>query len=274
MLLISTVISKDLVHQYNDLIASGLSKTAAAKSLGHSTQGFAYAADQLGIEITPLKESAKSIFIRRIDEFVCDGWTQAQIAKELDVPRPWISKLCRERGVLSKHDKAQSYVDRHDRVLDFLMQHGGEVTDAIRHFGLPKSCSRLVHERARERNIDVNHYRYSFREYGHWRIEPGPYEKSGKTDHKLLATCRLCGTQHWVSRLNLESGNSTMCASCWKKQPRYVLPVICVETGELFKTMGRAARRACVNYETFKYHLKRHGQYVAGGHTFRFADSL
>ena len=266
------MITKDLILKYNDLIASGLSKRVAARELGFTPQGFVYAADKLGIEITPLPETAKSVFIRRLEEFVQDGWTQPQIAKELDVPRSWVSKLCRERGVITKEDKAQSYIDRHDQVLEHLMQYGGEVIDAVCFFGFPESCSQLVLQRARERNIDVSHYRYAFREYGHWRIEVGPYEKSGKADHKLRATCSLCGTQHWVSRLNLVSGNSTMCINCWKKQPRYVLPVICVETGELFKTMGRAARRACVNYETFKYHLKRNGQYVAGGHTYRFAD--
>ena len=272
MLAILSVITQDLVHQYNDLIASGLSKRAAARELGYTPQGFVYAADKLGIEITPLPETAKAVFIRRLDEFVQDGWTQAKIAEELNAPRPWVSILCREHGVLTKEDKAQSYIDCHDKVLEHLMQHGGEVIDAVRFFGFPESCSDLVLKRARERDIDVNHYRYAHRKYGHWLIKPGPYQKYGRIDHKLLATCTLCGTEHWVSRINLESHSSSMCTDCWKQQSRYVLPVICVETGETFKTMGRAARRACVNYQTFKYHLKRHGQYVTGGHTYRFAD--
>ena len=270
-----TVITQEIVAEYQKLLDSGITKFQASRQLGFSPKGLATAAKRYGNEI-PLSKRGKrrgdikKEFLRRVPEFQKRQLSQHQIAAELGARQPYICHLFRKFGISPTVTPKDKSLEKCKQVVDYIMENGGYIPAAIEKLGLSVYRGD-VRKYCKDNGIDIQKYRYMNMEFGYWRVVEPEWRPFSTSDFHVLVLCTKCNvTKSFVSISNLRSGKTTCCSSCRYEQPNYNRRVVCNETGEKFTSIMRMTKDVGVfnRYQQIRIQLLNNGSFEHDGLTY------
>ena len=271
-----TKIHKETITAFLALLDQGMSKTAAAKELGHKKESIRKAAERLGIRL-PERSLLKTRVLDRLDEIKTSDKPQHYWASEFGVSQPCIHKLFKELGLTatSKSGPRVDYAKKHDeyrQILAYISAHGGYVPDAIRSLEL-NTCAQDVRDFARSVGFDLSHFQFAFQEYGQWLTLPGPWVRKPPCNYEVPAVCRQCGEQYMLSLQNARVGKTTRCIKCCGTD-RVDAQVVDVATGETFRSVmaWTSAIDKRNEYQALRIRLKNAGELCVDGKLYRLLE--
>ena len=145
--------------------------------------------------------------------------SQYKLAQEFQVTQPYICNSLKQIEIQSQFQAKTT--ERNDEkcqdVVDFIVENGGDVVNALRQLGMPKAFRLNVYAFVKKNEIDLRRYKFAWRKYGHWLTLPGDVQRWSTADYKVPARCELCGIEKIVTLINLRTGASKMCSDCSKQ---------------------------------------------------------
>jgi hypothetical protein len=201
-----------------------------------------------------------------------ETYSQYKMAKDLNVTQPHIARALKTLGI--KRSVVYDNSERDalcEQVVDYILENGGYVVPTIRKLGL-KLYKNAVYDYCKERQIDLEPYRFAYRRYGYWLTLPGIPERRYAADYRVKAECTRCGSIHQVSIINLRTGASTQCRACSNEDKRdrsCCKAVVCLETKEKIRSVRELSKRLDISYSSLSTVLKRDGCFTRDGLTYQ-----
>lgn len=227
------MIDTQTINKIQSIVDSGIGIEDASKAQGISIAGLRSACKRLGIPY-PKKKQLVNRLIPYTNDYQCGLITQAELALKLGVTQ---AAICKALKQLPTTDKVKARQKKYKAVLDYIREHGGYVTKALKALGL-KTNAQLIRDYAKEVGFNLSHYQFAHRRYGMWLTLPGPFVRQPPSSYLVPAVCLSCGTKYDnVSLNNLCSGKSTMCSCCHKNVDRVHYQVISIKDGAVFKSI-------------------------------------
>ena len=269
-------IHREDVLNFIALVDQGMSKTAAAKELGHQKESLRRAAQRLGIPF-PERSLLKNRVLERLDEIKSTYRPQHYWASEFGVSQPRIHSLFKELGLTatSKTGPRVDYSKRHDefrQILAYVSAHGGYVPHAIAALGL-NTPAQEVRDFARSVGFDLSQFQFAYQEYGQWLTIPGPWVRKPPCNYIVPAVCRECGEQYTLNLQNARVGKTTRCIKCCGTD-RIDAEVVDVATGEVFPSVmaWSTAIDKRNEYQALRIRLKNAGELSVDGKLYRLQE--
>lgn len=218
------------------------------------------------------------------DEIFAGTINQHDIARQLGVTQCAVSRAYQKlnypsfpRGAPKPTEAVnQQRLDDCQRVIDHIKANGGRIKTAVKALGLPDHFRRRVSEYGEQIGFDFDEYIFAHRQYGAWLTIPCKPIRVYNSDYKIKAICTDCGTTYEVTLINMKAGRSSRCQSCAYERRRATdvrRSFVCVETGEVFKSLRQLSLHIGIAYNTLKYRLtnKDHIEHV--GFTYKLVSS-
>ena len=273
-----TITADDILPFIPKLESRELTRLQLAKALGVCEPTLRRELKKLDIAV-PKKRNAKPLRDRLLELYTEEelhSLSQYQIAQDLNITQPNVAKALKQLGIKRKTVYDTSERDALcERVVNHIVENGGYVESTIRELGI-NIYKNAVYDFCKDRDIDLRPYRFAHRRFGHWLTLPCIPERCYTMDYKVQAECTKCGSIHTVQIVNLRTGASTQCRDCADAERRdksCYKAVICVETKERIKSVRSLAERLGVSYQPTLNRLKRDGQFIHEGLTYRLSQN-
>lgn len=273
-------ITEQQLDLYVKLLEDGYTQTQAAKEVqaGRSQLNSLVKKSRRPTRRKSIKELAEEAF----KDIAPQSKTQQWWADYLGASQSQISKLFKQLGLSVKSKKTKKSTKKTSgqvsfanakRVVDTVVTSGGSINAAIKSSGIETSESSVT-AFASKIGIDLNEYKFSWKQYHNWMTVPGKWFRRG-TKYSVPAMCVSCGETFMLNLCNARAGRTRSCRKCSKTRIRN-LEVINTSTGEIYPSMRSWARKIgrLSQYQQLRTKLRKNNEVAIDGIAYRYFIDL
>lgn len=143
-----------------------------------------------------------------IIEHYLDSTNTVTTARQFGISSCYVQKILRQNNIktIGKPGRNPVFEEEASRVIDYVMQHGGAVTAAIRKLNA-KVTHQTVLKTAKRKGIYLLDFKHMSKECAHWLVtQPGYRRTDIKGQFLVPVTCKHCGNTDEISQMSLDRG--------------------------------------------------------------------
>ena len=252
-----------LIQKVQSLTEDGIGVAEACQRLGITTSGLRSACVRLDLPY-PKKPTLSERLIPYNSHYQNGLITQQELADQFNVTQ---GAVCAALKHLPLIDRAEQRKQIYKSILNYLREHGGYVTQAIKVLGL-KTNPQAVRDYAKDLGFELSHYQFAHRRHSLWLTLPGPFKRQHPSTYLVPAVCLSCGTKYpYVNLNNISSGKSTACHLCHTKQERKRHAVVNQSDGTVYRSIMAWTKHVGVasQYQKLRIQLLELGEVTLDG---------